>query len=79
MVLQKVRYKIWDIKTKHTFQQTKPILDDDDVKTYLAALHKNFVIVPIDKASNNIAIVCKKFYVSRLFEELGIPGNTSDT
>ena len=57
----------------------KFILDDDDVKTYLAELHKNFVIVPIDKASNNIAIVCKKFYVSRLFEELGIPGNISDT
>ena len=79
LVLQKVRYKIRDLKTKHTFQQTKPILDDDDVKTYLAELHKNFVIVPIDKASNNIVIVCKKFYVSRLFEELGIPGNTSDT
>ena len=24
-------------------------------------------------------IICKKFYVSRLFEELGIVGNTSDT
>ena len=79
LVLQKVRYKIRDLKTKHTFQQTKSILDDDDVNTYLAKLHKNFVIVPIDKASNKIAIVCKKFYVSRLFEELGIPGNTSDT
>ena len=79
LVRQKVRYKIRDLKTKHTFQQTKSILDDDDVKTYLAELHKNFVIVPIDKASDNIAIVCKKFYVSRLFEELGIPGNTSDT
>ena len=80
LVLQKVQYKIRDLKTKHTFQQTKPILDDDDdVKTYLAELHNNFVIVPIDKASDNIANICKKFYVSRLFEELGIPGNTSDT
>ena len=33
----------------------------------------------LTKASNNIAIICKRFYVSRLFEELGIAGNTSDT
>ena len=79
LVLLKVRSKVRNLKTEHTFQQTKPILDDDDVKTYLDELHNNFVIVPIDKASNNIAIVCKRFYVSRLFEELGISGNTSDT
>ena len=45
LVLQKVRYKIRDLKTKHTFQQTISMLD---VKTYLAELHKNLVIVPMD-------------------------------
>ena len=79
IVLLKLLSRVRDLQVKHTFQQTKPTLDDDDVKMYLTELHKNFVIVPIDKASNNIAIICKKFYVSRLLDELGVPGNTSDT
>ena len=29
------------------------------------------VIVPVDKASNNFAIICKKFYLEVLMKELG--------
>ena len=68
-----------DLKAKHTFQMAKPTLYDDEVKKCLEELHKNFVIVPIDKASNNIAIICKIFYISKILDELGIPNNTSDT
>ena len=32
---------------------------------------KDFVFVPTDKASNNISIVCKKFYVKTLLKEVG--------
>ena len=32
----------------------------------------HFVFVPTDKASNNIAIVCKKFYIEQSLKELGI-------
>ena len=49
-----------------------------DVVTELSRLHKNFVIVPADKASNNYAFVCKRYYVDILIEELGrhlLPGN----
>ena len=41
-------------------------------------LHENFVIVPVDKASNNYTFVCKKHYVDILIKELGLhslPGN----
>ena len=35
--------------------------------------------MPIDKAGNNIAIICKKFCVEKLFEEIGIIGEQSET
>ena len=35
-------------------------------------MYKNFVLVTIDKASNNIAIICKRFYVKVILEEIGI-------
>ena len=46
---------------------------------YLEELHRNFVIVPIDKAPNNIGFFCKTFYVKRLLAEVGILGPPSDT
>ena len=46
------------------------ILRNADVKKSLAELHKDFVIAPIDKASNNVSIVCKKFYIDTLIAEI---------
>ena len=40
--------------------------------TYIKFLHDRFVIVPVDKASNNFGIVCKKFYLEVIKNELGI-------
>ena len=54
----------------HPRQRIK-ILDRKDVKNYLESFHKEFVLVPTDKASNNISIVCKKFYVKTLLKEVG--------
>ena len=39
------------------------VLGQADVIDAMETLHKDFVLVPIDKASNNVAIICKKFYV----------------
>ena len=36
-------------------------------------------MVPIDKASNNIAFICKRFYAQVLLEELGLMGSSSST
>ena len=54
-------------------EQTKPILNDPIVLEYLKQLQDRFVIVPIDKAANNFSFICKKYYVSKLLEEVGIP------
>ena len=34
------------------------------VKNALDNIHKDFVVIPIDKATGNIALVCKRFYVN---------------
>ena len=51
---------------------TKPksTLDDPVVSRYLEDLHDHFVIVPADKAPNNVVFICKAFYYSCLREEL---------
>jgi hypothetical protein len=39
--------------------------------------YDKYVIVPVDKASNNIVFVCKSYYFECLTKELGINSNTS--
>ena len=48
------------------------ILDQPCTKRQLSDLHDKYVIVPADKAPNNIVFVCKRYYVDCLIEELGI-------
>ena len=48
------------------------ILNDPDVKDTLSRLHDDFVLVPADKAANNVIVVCKKYYIETLIKELGI-------
>ena len=46
------------------------VLRDADVKTALAELHEDFVLTPIDKASSNVSIICKQFYIDMLKSEI---------
>ena len=39
--------------------------------------HDKHVIIPADKASNNIVFVCKSYYFECLIKELGMNSNTS--
>lgn len=48
------------------------IFDDFQVRNNLKRLQDKFVIVPIDKASGNVAFICKRFYARVIFEELGL-------
>ena len=41
----------------------------------LGNLHKDFIISTVDKATNNFAFICKKFYVTVLLKELGFDDN----
>ena len=47
-------------------------MDRPEVRQYINYLHDRFVIVPVDKASNNFSIVCKSFYLDVIKIEIGI-------
>ena len=58
----------------------KSIFSDAKVIKHLTDLHDRFVLVPADKASNNIVFVCKAYFYSCLSKELNIGGDgTSST
>ena len=46
------------------------VFDDPDVAVKLAEIYEKFVVVPADKASNNIVFVCKTHYINCLIEKL---------
>ena len=46
------------------------ILSKPEVKNALRSLQKNFVLIPVDKASKNIAVVCKKSYIQVMNDEI---------
>ena len=54
------------------------VFDDPDVSAELAEIHEKFVVVPADKASNNIVFVCKTHYINCLMEVLGMSTMTGN-
>ena len=54
-------------------------MKQDEVIEYLESFHSKYVLTPIDKASNNVAVICKRYYAEVILKEIGILGNGSDT
>ena len=48
---------------------------------HMDEFHKRYVLVPADKASNNIIVVCKKYYIDMIVNEASQPStyNVSDS
>ena len=78
-ILELVDNRIRSLKLRKVPSITKPLLENEEVVTALSQLHSKFVVVPIDKASNNVAIICKRFYIQKLLNEVGVPGDASPT
>ena len=72
VVLEKVDAKITSLKRKIMPQKTNPILKQPDIVQYLQNFHKKYVLVPIDKAANNVAIICKRHYVEVILKEIRV-------
>ena len=53
------------------------VFKDQEAVKCLSSLHAKYVIVPADKASNNIVFVRKSYYFECLIKELGMNNNTS--
>ena len=62
---------ISNLKGHFKFPKCK-VLFQSDVKDTLHKLHANYVLVPADKAANNVIVVCKKYYIDTLAKQLGI-------
>ena len=71
--------KVDEIKTRCKPQQVRPVLKDKLIVDYLNQIHSKFVLVPIDKAANDIAIICKRFYIEKLLLEIGLLNTPSET
>ena len=74
--------EIIDSKIKNLSRKSmpfkRPILNDEDVKSCLAALHDKYVMVPADKAANNVIVICKWYYCKVLFDEFGLANNAGN-
>ena len=55
----------------------KSVFKDQEAVKCLSSLHDKYVIVPVEKASNNIVFACKSYYFECLIKEIGINNNTS--
>ena len=71
--------KIKELKTKFRFSKVKQVLRDPQVISYLNILQDQYVMCPIDKATNNIAFIFKKYYIQVLLKELDLLNTTSNT
>ena len=60
-------------KLKRNPRQVKPeILKNAKNVEDLDEIHSKFIVTFVDKASNNVALVCKQYYFRILLEELGL-------
>ena len=67
IIYTKVINIITTLKLKIKNTSTKTVLKQETVKNYLSELHSKYVIVPIDKSANNVAIIC----IKHLLDEVG--------
>ena len=74
-----MKEKIRELKQKTKPKQTKPVLSDPDVKTKMEELHQKFVIVTIDKASNNFAFMCRNYHIFKLLVKVSPSKNKNST
>jgi hypothetical protein len=77
-VFQEVKAKVDVMRKSHSRKQEKSILADHKIRKQLEELQKKFVFVQTDKAGNNIAVICKKFYIEKSMEELKIFKDLND-
>ena len=67
----KIYNKITSLNHRVKVHKTNSMLKKDAVIKYLNELHEKNVLVPIDKAANNIAITWKKYYITFIWKEIG--------
>ena len=67
------------LKTRIKPSKSNPVLKQVDIIRCLQALQKKFVLFPIDKASNNVAYIRKRYYVEVILNEIAVIGHGNTT
>ena len=76
--MSSVNEKIRTLKNKITRRSVKSIFSEHEVKNTLCFLKEDFVIVPIDKAANTVAFICKYVYALTIIKELNLDCHLSN-
>lgn len=76
-VFQLIKSKLNKIQLNPRRPQ-KEALKNKETLEYLKKLKEQFVLTPVDKASNNISIICKKFYIKTVLTEVGLWPSTEN-
>ena len=66
-IMMKVDAKIETLKSRPK-KPVKEVLKQESIIEELNRLQDEYVFVPTDKASNNISIVCKEFYIKTMLK-----------
>jgi len=69
-VMLDVRERIEYIKKHYERPKYQSVFNVPDAMACLTDLKTNFVLVPVDKASKNIAVICKRYYMEVLLKEM---------
>ena len=65
-----IRRRIQLLREKHINRRKQHVLKSRKHLNYLHELQSKCVLVPADKAANNIIVVCKKYYLEVVLKEL---------
>ena len=71
--------KIESVAGRIKLSSSRKVLSDPETVRHLKYLQEKYVMVPIDKAANNVAFVCKRYYAKVLLKEMGLINGISDT
>ena len=63
---------IISVKYRINVHNTNPVLKQVAEIKYLNETHEKFFLILIHKAANNIAKICKNYYVTVILKEIGI-------
>ena len=75
MVRECIARRIRSLREKHINRRKQHVLKSRKHLQYLHEFQRKFVLVPADKAANNVIVVCKKYYLEVVLNEL----NTTNT
>ena len=71
-VRTRIKQRILYLRKKHRMIRKRQVLKDNKHSKYIKDFHEQYVLVPADKATNNIIVICKKYYLGIILSELSI-------